>query len=163
MQLFTFDSKGDAFGTGQVQLDDVVMLDEQNRRLNWMVGGTQVILVITFSALAKIDGLIVGFIIKNRKGQVLFGDNNYLTHQDKPVSVDKGSHYRARFGLTMPYLPADDYAITVAIASGAQDDHLQHCWRHEALMFTVVKGHVVHGLMGIPLGFCDITPIVTDA
>ncbi len=163
MQTMTFNLEGESFGTGQIRIDDVALYDTENRRLNWMVGGTQIILAVRFTALADIDGIIVGFMIKNRKGQVLFGDNNYLTHQDTPINVRQDQAYHAHFGLTMPYLPEDDYVITIAIASGTQTDHVQHCWQHEALVFTVTQGHVVHGLMGIPLGFCDITEVSSDA
>lgn len=162
MQTVAFDPEGEAFGTGQIQIDNVVFQDMESRPLNWMVGGTSVVLVIRFTALTDIESIIVGFMVKNRKGQVLFGDNNYLMHQDAPINVQEETTYRARFGITMPYLPEDDYVITVAIASGTQAEHVQHRWQHEALVFTVTQGHVVHGLMGIPLGFCDITPVATD-
>ncbi|RLA00807.1 MAG: ABC transporter ATP-binding protein [Gammaproteobacteria bacterium] len=157
IKLLPFSEEKECFGTGLIRIDNVTMLDIENRALNWAIGGSKVILCINFSALADLQEIIVGFIVKNRKGQSLFGDNNSITHQNAPISVNTGKAYQARFGLTLPYLPEDDYAVTIAVASGAQADHVQHCWQHEALMFAVVKGHVVHGLMGVPLGFCDIT------
>ncbi len=163
IKILPFSEEGNHFGTGLIKIDNVTMLDAENRPLSWAVGGSKIILSVNFSALADLKEIIVGFIVKNRKGQPLFGDNNYITHQKAPISVSDGVAYQARFGFTLPYLPEDDYAITIAIASGAQTEHIQHCWQHEALMFTVVKGHVVHGLMGIPLGFCDINRLSKSA
>ncbi len=154
-----FDPDVVGFGTGKAEIKEVVILDQSGRPLSWLVGGEPIVLSIRFTAKAQLEGVIVGFLVKNRKGQVLFGDNNYLTDIDTPVTVAANTDYVARFGITMPYLPEDDYVISSGIASGPQADHIQHCWRHDALVFSVTQGHVVHGLMGIPLGFCDILPV----
>lgn len=157
IEIFPFDPTGSSFGTGLVEIDGVMLLDKTGRQLSWMVGGEPIIISIRFTARADIDALIVGFLINNQKGQVLFGDNNYLTDRAAPIRVVKDRQYIARFGITIPYLPEAEYVMSVGIASGTQSDHIQHCWRNDALVFTVMKGHVTHGLIGVPLGFCDIT------
>lgn len=159
MSVQPFDLDATDFGTGQAQIDSVAILDTKARPLRWLVGGERIVLSIYFTALDRLEGVIVGFLVKNRKGQVLFGENNYLSDIDSPVTVEKNTSYMARFGITMPYLPEDEYVISTGIASGLQAEHIQHCWRHDALVFSVTQGHVVHGLMGIPLGFCDVSPV----
>ena len=156
IEVMPFAPSDEGFGSGLVQIDDVFMCDPVGRRLSWLVGGEPIVISIRFTASVEIGCVTVGFLVKNRKGQFLFGDNNYLSNLDSPVTVAPHSRYEARFGITMPYLPEDEYAISIAIASGSQLEHVQHCWQHDALMFSVVQGHVVHGLMGVPLGFCDI-------
>lgn len=156
LELFRFDPQGREFGTGKVQFLDVCLRDPDGRRLSWVVGGSRVVLEISFQALEDLQRIIIGFVVKNRTGQVLFGENNALFHQDTPVDVAAHQAYVARFGLILPYLPEGEYVISVAAATGTQLDHVQHCWRHDALVFTAHAGHVVHGLLGVPVSFCDI-------
>lgn len=159
LELLRFNPEGSAFGTGKVSLQDVFLQDANERRLAWVVGGSEVNFCIDFIPHEPINGIIVGFLVKNRMGQILFGENNYLFPRGTPAQVDHDQQYRAAFDFTLPYLPEGDYVISVGIASGTQDAHVQHCWRHDALVFTVVASHVVHGLMGIPVKSCTIAPL----
>jgi lipopolysaccharide transport system ATP-binding protein len=156
LQVFRFDPEGAEFGTGKVVIHEVYLEDPQGRSLAWTMGGQRQSVCMEFRALEALDELIVGFLVKNRQGQVLFGENNLLFHQDSPISVKPGKLYRARFDVSFPYLPAGEYLISVGIASGSQQEHIQHCWRHDALLFTAVAGHVVHGLVGVPVHGCEI-------
>ncbi|WP_409524926.1 ABC transporter ATP-binding protein [Nitrincola sp. MINF-07-Sa-05] len=159
LQVFRFDPDGSAFGTGQVELKDVCFRDQQNRPLSWLVGGSPVKFEVCFESSASLSSIIVGFLVKNRLGQVIFGENNCLFHEDAPVDVQPGQIYRATFSLTMPFLAEGEYVVSVGVASGTQQNHVQHCWRHDALVFSVSPSHIVHGLMGVPVSACDITPL----
>ncbi len=159
LEVHAFDFSGEGFGTGKAAILDVCFRDGEGRRLSHLLGGAKTQLEIRFSVTEEIPRIIVGFLVKNRLGQVLFGDNNYLFHRDDPVTVTPAKTYSARFGLTMPFLPAGEYVVTVAVASGTQQEHVQHCWRHDALVFSALESHVVHGLMGVPVGYCDIAPV----
>lgn len=160
LEVFRFVPEGSAFGTGKVALQDVFLQDANGRRLAWVVGGSEINFCVDFAPQESINGIIVGFLVKNRLGQILFGENNYLFPRGTPAQVDSDQQYRAVFDFTLPYLPEGEYVISVGIASGTQDAHVQHCWRHDALVFTVVASHVVHGLMGIPVKSCTIAPLV---
>jgi lipopolysaccharide transport system ATP-binding protein len=51
----------------------------------------------------------------------------------------------------MPILPVGDYSITVALAEGTQQDHIQHHWMHEALIIKSHSTSVSTGLVGVPM------------
>ncbi len=159
VQVFRFDPQGAEFGTGKVVITDVYLQDLQGRSLSWIVGGHRLRLCIEFYAQAALENLIVGFLVKNRQGQILFGENNCLFHQDAPIHVVQARGYKADFDLVFPYLPEGEYLVSVAIASGTQSEHVQHCWRHDALLFSVMGSHVVHGLVGVPVHACEIGPL----
>lgn len=162
IEVFRFIPDGNAFGTGKVALQDVFLQDDKGRRLAWVIGGTELNFCVDFLPKEMIDGIIVGFLVKNRLGQVLFGENNYLFPHGTPTQVGNDRQYRAVFHFTLPYLPEGEYVISVGIASGTQDNHIQHCWRHDALVFAVVASHVVHGLVGIPVKSCTITALTAE-
>ena len=93
----------------------------------------------------------MGFYVKDRLGQTLFGDNTFLTYRCTPVSIIAGQNLTARFRFQMPYLPSGHFALNVAIATGTQSDHIQHHWMEDALFFSVQSSHVAKGLVGIPM------------
>lgn len=157
--IIRFDPDGSEFGTGLVSLRDSYFTDSAGRKMAWLVGGSEVRLVAEFISREYLESIIVGFMVKDRLGQVLFGDNNCIFHQENPVNIEANRLYRAGYSFILPYLPLGDYVVTIAIASGTQQSHVQHCWRHDALVFSVSSSPVVHGLMGVPVKVCDIVKI----
>jgi lipopolysaccharide transport system ATP-binding protein len=121
-----------------------------------------VILHILCRACAAIDNPIVGFYLKDRLGQTLMGDNTYLSFMDTPLRVSPGAFFSAAFTFRMPILAAGDYSFAVAVAEGTQADHIQHEWRHDALLLTSVSTSVSTGLMGIPMREISLTLVDED-
>jgi lipopolysaccharide transport system ATP-binding protein len=125
--------------------------------LNWVVGGEIVTLKIYAQAHQELVNPIVGFSIKDHRGQALFGDNTYLSYADASMSCDAGSDLEAEFTFAMPILPAGDYSVGAAIATGTQEMHVQHHWLHDALIFKSEASSVATGLMGIPMQDIKLT------
>ena len=98
-----------------------------------------------------IDRPVIGFYVKDKLGQQLFGDNTYITYREQSVPVDAGDRLTASFRFVMPYLPAGDYSVAPAIAEGDQQNHVHHQWIDDALFFKVLSSHVPRGLMGLPM------------
>lgn len=159
IQLFAFQPYGAGFGTGHARIIDVRFGDVQDRPLSWIVGGESVILTVDVQCDATLHGPIVGFTIKDRLGQVLFGDNTFLITQDLPLLVRAGRRVRARFAFDMPRLPNGDYTVSVAIAEGTLAEHSQHHWMHDALTFKVHTSSVYTGLVGIPMSDIKLTEV----
>lgn len=51
----------------------------------------------------------------------------------------------------MPVMREGDYTMSVAIAEGTQQDHVQHHWLHEALAFHVHAKTICVGLIGVAM------------
>ncbi|WP_284359243.1 ABC transporter ATP-binding protein [Candidatus Phycosocius spiralis] len=151
IEIFRFNPEAAGFGSGEAQIISVRLLDQDGMPLSWIVGGEHVSLEIKCQALNHIDRPIIGFNFKNRLGQIVFGDNTFLSFQHIPQSVRQGGELVARFEFRLPLLPSGDYAIGVAIAGGTQENHIQHHWIHEALMIKVHASSICFGLVGIPM------------
>lgn len=146
-----FDPRAIKFGAGGVEIQSVLLLDSQNHPLSWMIGGEEVRLRIDFKTNQRIENALTGFLVKDRLGQALFGDNTYLSHLGKPQTYESGSNVRAEFVFRMPILPAGKYSLTVAVADGSQADQIQHQWIHDAVIFESTSSSVCTGLVGIPM------------
>lgn len=157
IEIFRFNAESTCFGTGEAQIRSVRLLDLDGVPLSWIVGGENVILEIRSVAHKYIARPIIGFLFKDRLGQVVFGDNTYLIYQHNPQSVDQGCELIARFEFRMPVLPTGDYSVSVALADGTQHDHVQHHWLYEALVVKVHASSVCFGLVGVPMKNITLT------
>lgn len=163
IQVFQFDPYGPSFGKGGAEITNVHLLDEHDRPLAWIVGGEAVVLVIEAVLHQPLARPIIGFFVKDRLGQALFGDNTYLSYRHNPVGADAGDTLEARFAFSMPLLPQGRYSICVAIADGTQEEHIQHHWIHDALIFqSKVSPLYPGGLLGIPMHEVTLTRRVPD-
>ncbi|MGV6396602.1 ABC transporter ATP-binding protein [Pseudomonas caspiana] len=151
LQLFVFDAQAPAFGKGHAQIINVFFLDVDNQPLAWIVGGEQVTLKIEALTHSALNSPIIGFHVKDKLGQALFGDNTYLSYAHNPVSSQQQDKVVAEFTFMMPRLAKGEYSVSVAIADGTQQDHIQHHWIHDALHFKSESTSVAAGLIGIPM------------
>jgi len=163
LELFEFHCKLDGYVTGAVRIEDAYFEDEHGQRLHWMVGGELVTLVVDALALERIDDPIIGFFVKDRLGQHLFGDNTYLTYAADRRSVATGQRLVAQFSFRMPVLPVGDYALDIAVASGTQQEHLHHCWCSDVLIFKSHASSNHQGLVGMPMLNIELDILPDDA
>ena len=151
LQVFGFDKNSTAFGDGGAQITTVEFLDSDGISLSWMVGGELVTVLVQAIAHRPLSSPIIGFSVKDRLGQPLFGDNTYLTYLDNPLSCASGDQLQAQFTFFMPILPPGDYSVNAAIASGTQEQHIQHHWLSDAVIFKSQSSSLSTGLVGIPM------------
>jgi lipopolysaccharide transport system ATP-binding protein len=149
LKIFKFDERAASFGKGGARIVNVKLYDDEGKPLNWVVGGENVTLKIKCEAAIDIGSPIIGFYVKDKLGQILFGDNTYITYQDDPLPAKQGQSFQAEFRFRMPVLRVGDYSVSVAIADGAQDEHVQHHWVHDALMIKAQSSSVCFGLFGV--------------
>lgn len=151
LQVFRFDPQSASFGKGGAQIVNVSLLNQEGKSLAWIVGGERVTVRIAVQSNKDLCSPIVGFSVKDRKGQVLFGENTYLSYFEKNFQSLCGHQFNASFTFNMPFMPAGDYSISAAVADGTQQEHEQHHWIHDAVLFKSESSSVSSGLIGIPM------------
>jgi lipopolysaccharide transport system ATP-binding protein len=156
IRVFSFEPDSAAFGVGKAKITNVLFVSDDGAALSWIVGGENVVLRVEGITEVDLVRPIIGFFVKDRLGQEVFGDNTYLTYHDAPVRCAAGSEFQASFCFQMPRLARGDYAVTVAIADGDQQEHIQHHWIHDALVFRSESSHVVSGKVGIPMSKIEL-------
>jgi lipopolysaccharide transport system ATP-binding protein len=134
--------------TGKAKILSLLILNQDGYNVSVLHGGETVNLKIAAIANEEIYSPILGWFVKDRLGQMLFGENTY-NYVKPPLLVNAGNKVEAIFRFQMPLLPNGDYSITVAIAEGDPFKHIQHHWLHDAAVFRVVSDKLRHGLVGI--------------
>jgi lipopolysaccharide transport system ATP-binding protein len=151
LEVFEFDKDGPQYGKGGGQVSLVRFVDESGKTLPVLQGGEEVTLEITCKAHTAMNNPIVGFIVRDRLGVNVFGDNTYQACLDKDNAIEPGQSVKARFRFVMPYLPPKPYSITAAFADGSIQNYTQHHWLDEALIFTCINGPLRSGIIGLPM------------
>lgn len=159
LQLFEFDPLASGFGQGGATITAVQFLNSDGDPLSWVVGGELVTLQITVLCHQILASPIIGFTVKDRLGQGLFGDNTSVTYLGKPQISQAGQQLCARFTFEMPRLSPGDYSVLAAVADGTQQEHIQHHWIHDALLFKSASSSVATGLIGIPMRHIEMIPV----
>lgn len=134
-ELFNNEQLSSSFGRGGAKITDVFLSDSSGKNLSLLSGGEKVQLRIVCKAIQKIVSPIIGFQVKDRLGQLLFGDVTSYAYMNRPLDIKEADVFTAEFVFDMPMLQQGDYSIAVAIAEGTQENHIQHHWIHEALIF----------------------------
>lgn len=151
IQVFDFDPDAPWFGQGGASIMEVALHSHETGEVKVSEGGELVTLSIVAQVKKPLNNPILGFYVKDKLGQRLFGDNTFITYRDKGVVARPGELIKAAFTFRMPYLSPGSYSVNVALADGTQDDHVQHHWIDDALFFEVIVSHVQKGLIGIPM------------
>jgi lipopolysaccharide transport system ATP-binding protein len=151
IEVFRFRPDVAGFGTGQARIVSAELLDAADQPLTWTLGDENVTLRIVSEVVEAIARPILGFVLKDRLGQILFADNTYLTYRHDPRPAEAGAELVASFTFRMPILPTGDYSFSVAVAEGTQDQHVQHHWLNDALIIRAHASAVCFGLFGVPM------------
>lgn len=124
-------------GTGEAVVTDITLLNNKHQQIEMVDVGEEVTLQIQVSTYAPIKRLVLGYGIKDRLGQVMYGTNTDLKKQEL-TDVPAGSNIC--FNIKFPVnLGPGTYSIQTALTS--TDTHLanNYEWRDLALVFNVVN------------------------
>jgi len=93
---------------------------------------------------------IAGYVVKDRLGRDIFGDNTALMNYSiSPLPPGKSFMITFRIE-TWPNLPDGDYSISVAIGDGTFENHAQCHWLHDALLIRSIPVRPPVGIFSIP-------------
>ena len=161
IEIFRFDEKDEkSYGGNDATIDRVMVMDSERNPLSWMVGGEKAIIRIEAVTSVALKRPIFGFMVRDRLGQNLFGDNSYLSHANHNFAAEAGARLIGEFEFFMPWLAQGDYVVQVALADGTQQDHRQMHWVHDAIVLRAHHDAISTGLIGIPM--VDIRLSVQD-
>ncbi|MBC7684689.1 MAG: ABC transporter ATP-binding protein [Bdellovibrionales bacterium] len=124
-------------GTGEATVTDIALIDSAGERVEVLDVGSDVTLQVKVLARAPIPRMVLGYMIKDRLGQPMYGTNTHL--KEMPLEGVKAGEeviFRFRFPLN---LGPGTYSVATAIVS--TETHLvnNYEWRDLALVFTVMN------------------------
>lgn len=113
-------------------------------------GGERVRMSIRAKTQIPLKNPIIGFLVRDRLGQDLFGENTLAFTELVSTPIDAGMMFEGSFEFRLPMLPNGLYAVMVSVADGDAHENVQHHWMHDALIINVSSSKIRYGLVGIP-------------
>jgi len=146
------------FGDKAAEIFGCALTGKNGETINAICGGEIVDLRVAFRAFVDLDSVISGFVVKDRLGQYIFGNNTFTTTAKNPPKMHLGDTATARFRFRMPALAPGTYSVAVAVASGTTKDHVQHHWLHEGLIFASHTAIDTGVIIDIPMLEIELNP-----
>lgn len=142
---------GDAQGwkTGAGEIVEIALLSISGDSNSLYRGGEKVALRVRAKLNQNLERPILGFLVRDRLGQDLFGENTLPVTSLSNFSASAGAVIEAQFEFVMPLLPNGQYVVMASLADGDLQNHIQHHWLHDAMIFEVSSSLVRWGLVGI--------------
>lgn len=142
-------ARASGFGTGHAQLLSVSLEKLEGSDSALLRGGEKVRLRVIARATSVLERPIIGFIVRDRLGQDLFGENTLVATAARPCRAEAGQEVVGQFVFSLPMLPNGLYSVMASVADGDQFENVQHHYLHDALVLTVSSAEVRFGLVGI--------------
>ncbi len=136
------------YGLKEVRITAITMAGEQGQPNVFSTGETVTIQVF-FESDIELEDTAVGFMIRDRFGQDIYGTNTHL--MGEPQKIKKGQKYVQKFYLEMDISPGK-YTLTAAIHT--YETHLENCqhWWDNVFSFEIagIRGHQFSGICRLP-------------
>jgi lipopolysaccharide transport system ATP-binding protein len=136
--------------TGAAEVIAISVEHVDNKINNVFEGGERVRVIIRAKALSTLTRPMLGFIVKDRLGQELFGENTLPFTKGKQISAMAGQELRAEFIFRLPMLQDGQYVVMTSLANGDSYNHVQHHYVHDALIINVHSSQIRFGIVGVP-------------
>lgn len=130
-------TKLESFGEHGAIIKEVALyFKDTGKVVDTLRGGEWLSLYVRVSMKKEIESLAIGVIVKNKLGSGIFNMNNFM-YNLKLRTFKEGEAVVFRKDFKFPLLVKGKYPVTIAIAEGTQEEHIQHHWIHDALIITV--------------------------
>lgn len=125
-------------GSGEVGFDEILLLNAQGQSTDLVEVGAQVTLRVAVSVHQPVPELVLGYMIKDRLGQTMYGTNTF--HRQK-IMTEVAAGQRLVYDFTFAAnLGPGSYSVTIAAHQGRAHVQANYEWRDLALIFTVANG-----------------------
>lgn len=125
------------YGGGEMTVSQIRLLDASGNALEAVETGTPVILELRIQVRSAVSQAVIGFLIKDRLGQMMYGINSHrLGKTVGPLAA--GDELIGRFAFEM-CLGKGTYSITTSISK--EESHLtdNYEWRDGGFIFSVLN------------------------
>lgn len=124
-------------GTGEATITQAILLNQENENVEVVHVGQPVRIKVVVSINQDLPELVLGYMIKDRLGQPVFGTN---THHLQQSSTELKSGEVIEFLLCFP-ANLGEGSYSVAIALHTADTHVNNNfeWRDRAIVFNVIN------------------------
>lgn len=134
------------FGTGEAEIVLAEIMNERGEIIETTEIGDKVTIKVIAKANSDLSNLSLGYVIKDRLGQPIYGTNTFLLGVNTlPIQTNMKIEFNLTFIVRMG---VGSYSITLALHEAAHGVGVNYAWIDRALFFNVVNSKF-HSFMGL--------------
>ncbi|HJT19320.1 MAG TPA: ABC transporter ATP-binding protein [Nitrospira sp.] len=138
-------------GDSKAVIEQVSLTDAQGGIISCVTQRERLRLSVRCKTAVQLFSPLVGFLVRDRFGQILFGQNTNLIRPQTTLSIPPGTRFLTEFEFIMPMLGKGSYSISVALAEGTQAYQVSHHWVNDAVVFESMPKEHCFGFVGVEL------------
>lgn len=124
-------------GTGEAEIESALILNSEGVPVEVVNVGEVITLKVTARANVALPELVLGYLIKDRLGQPIYGTNTY--HLGMPLKrIEAGERVRYQFSFPAN-LGVGSYAVTLALHTSGSHLDANYVWKDRAIFFNIVN------------------------
>lgn len=136
--------EGKDYGNRHARITSVQLLDADGEATAAPKCGQKVRLMITAYCEQPVDNFMAGFIVRNKTGLILWGENNIL---QRPLQAKAGEYVEVSFVFTMPFVAPGAYSVSAAISEGDPDLPIAMHYKPDVFILEPILGNRhIHGV-----------------
>lgn len=140
-------NSGEDYGNGHAMITEASLINADGEATMTPCCGDYVSLMIRAQCNQPVRNFMAGFIIRDKTGLLIFGDNNIQAHELHAVTNE---FVGIDFSFTMPFLHPGPYCISVAISEDDPDMPTVMHYKPDYILIEPITGkRIIHGVFGI--------------
>jgi lipopolysaccharide transport system ATP-binding protein len=145
-------------GDRRAEVDSIELLDAEGDVTRALSSNAATRLRVRFTVHMSMPTITVGFVIRDRLGNDIFGTNTHYLETPNP-SLVSGAHYECTFEIDRLSLGTGHYSISVALHEAAHHLIRNYDWWDQALVFQVIPANepLRIGVCNLPIDRSSIT------
>jgi len=129
------------YGSGAATITGAELVTPAGASVREWTARASVVLRVSFRVSAPLREPIAGFLVRNEKGETIFGTNTTRENYALPAMAPGDAH-TVDFHWTMPELAAGRYFVSLAVSEGTLDQFDVCDYVEDALAVTAASGDV---------------------
>jgi lipopolysaccharide transport system ATP-binding protein len=125
-------------GSGEVKIKTVEILNENKVPIEFIEVGQKITLKISITAYENLPSIVLGYLIKDRLGQSVYGTNTYYLDQ-KISNLQKDNSYEYFFTFHAN-IGEGSYSISVGVHRDENHIDKNYDWQDLATTFNIING-----------------------
>lgn len=121
-------------GNGQARIYECGLYNEHDELIEIVEPKQRIKCIVRIEYEKEAMHPILGLAVRDRLGNEVIGINSETVGEELPAAYGKQEYI---ISFVFPELNKGEYTISIAIANGYQNDHIQMCWLDDALIFRV--------------------------
>lgn len=121
-------------GNGQARIYECGLYNEHDELIEIVEPKQRIKCIVRIEYEKEAMHPILGLAVRDRLGNEVIGINSETVGEELPAAYGKQEYI---ISFVLPELNKGEYTISIAIANGYQNDHIQMCWLDDALIFRV--------------------------